>query len=383
MRMVSIDERRRRLSRRHFLAHPASNMEQVARGMTGLHSSDPVTVYLSARARIDGIQVADIEHALYEERSVVRVLGPRRTLFVVPPDLAGAMDAACTQGYAPAQRQRLVRLLAGQPEPRDESWLDALMDRTLTALQARGEATARELVADVPELGLQIQYGQGTFGMSTRVLFLLATEGRIIRGRPLGSYRSGQYRWVPVDGWITGGWPRWESGDARRVLAEAWLKSYGPGTLTDLKWWTGWTVGTTKEVLAHLDVEKVSLENGTGFLLSGDKAEEPEVGEWIALLPGLDSTLMGWKERDWYLGGHQNELFDNNGNAGPTVWWNGRVIGGWGQQADGAVVVELLEYVPAEVRDRVDAERQRLTSWFDGVVVRSRFPSPMERRLRG
>ena len=53
------------------------------------------------------------------------------------------------------------------------------------------------------------------------------------------------------------------------------------------------------------------------------------IAPWVALLPGLDSTVMGWKERAWFLGGHQHALFDVNGNAGPTVWCNGRIVGGW------------------------------------------------------
>ena len=38
-------------------------------------------------------------------------------------------------------------------------------------------------------------------------------------------------------------------------------------------------------------------------------------------------TFMGWKERDWFLGEHAEPLFDRNGNAGPTVWRDGRVVG--------------------------------------------------------
>ena len=37
---------------------------------------------------------------------------------------------------------------------------------------------------------------------------------------------------------------------------------------------------------------------------------------------------MGWIERDWYLGPYKAQLFDTNGNAGPTAWWNGWIVGG-------------------------------------------------------
>jgi hypothetical protein len=101
----------------------------------------------------------------------------------------------------------------------------------------------------------------------------------------------------------------------------------------------------------------------------------------VALLPALDSTTMGWKERDWYLGAHGTELFDTNGNAGPTVWVDGRVVGGWGQRGDGQVVYHLVEEVVAEAGQLIDGAARSLTDWFDGVVVMPRFPSPLGRGL--
>jgi hypothetical protein len=97
------------------------------------------------------------------------------------------------------------------------------------------------------------------------------------------------------------------------------------------------------------------------------------------LLPALDPSTMGWKDRAFYLGEHAGRLFDANGNAGPTAWWNGRIVGGWTQDAHGTVVV-----VPAERLDRAAtralAERAtRLTEWLDGDVVRSIYQSPLVR----
>jgi hypothetical protein len=90
---------------------------------------------------------------------------------------------------------------------------------------------------------------------------------------------------------------------------------------------------------------------------------------------------MGWKERDWFLGGHQNVLFDVNGNAGPTVWVDGRVVGGWAQRQDGVVAYELLEEVSTSAMRSIEATRERLQEWLSTVVVTPRFRSPMDRSL--
>ena len=391
MTRVGPKERRARLGVRHHLAAAASSAEEAAAAMVGLHSSDPASVYLSAWARVEGFVPADLEDALYRRRSLVRMLGMRRTLFVVPVDLAAVMHEACTKARAPAERRRLVRMLEEQgvaAAGRGERWLARVASATLEALRARGEASARELTADVPELGTKLDFGQGTtwaatVGVSTRVLFLLATEGRVVRARPLGSWTSGQYRWSTTEHWLGGPLPEIDHAEACADLLGRWLRTFGPATMTDLRWWTGWTAKLSATTLGAIGAAEIALDGGAGFVLPGDLGAVDEVGPWVALLPGLDPTVMGWKDRAWYVGDHVSELFDRNGNAGPTVWANGRVVGAWGQTEQGEIVVELFGRRDAATRKLVDAERERLRSWLGDVRIRTRFATPLGKELAG
>jgi hypothetical protein len=388
---IGVEERRARLGLRHFLARPAGSPEEVAAGMVGLHSSDPATVYLSARARVGGFAPADLEDALYDRRSLVRMLGMRGTLFVVPRDLAAVMDVACAKALAPAERRRLVGMLEEQgivQAGHGERWLKRVVAETFEALIARGEATARELTRDVPELGTKLSFGEGktwagTMGVSTRVLFLLAAEGRVVRARPLGAWTSGQYRWAPVETWLGEPLPRLGHAEACVNLLGRWLRAFGPATTTDVRWWTGWTARLATKTLEALGAVEVELDEGTGYMLPDDFERVSGSDPWVTLLPGLDPTTMGWKERGWYLGDHASRLFDRAGNAGPTVWVNGRIVGGWTHTADGEVAVELLDRVDARSRKKIDAERERLRAWLGDVRIRSRFRSPHERSLTG
>jgi hypothetical protein len=88
---------------------------------------------------------------------------------------------------------------------------------------------------------------------------------------------------------------------------------------------------------------------------------------------------MGWYERDWYLGDHRGQVFDSNGNGGPTAWWNGRIVGGWGQDADGRVEVRLLEEVGRDGKRALKHRADALTAWAGGVRVSPRFPSPLSK----
>lgn len=389
MRKIGVEERRARLGLRHRLARPAASAEEVAADLVGLHSSDPASVYLSAWTRVDGFAPADLEDALYERRALVRMLGMRRTLFVVPLDLAAVMDEACTKPLAAGERKRLVRMLEDQGIARAGKggrWLDRVAAETLDALAGRAEATARELTKDVPELGAKLSFGEGktwagTMGVSTRVLFLLATEGRVVRARPLGGWTSGQYRWARTETWLGEPLPPIDHAEACADLLGRWLRAFGPATLTDIRWWTGWTAKLARTTLEGLGVVEVSLDEGAGYVLPDDLDPVDEVEPWVALLPGLDPTVMGWKERGWYLGDHATELFDRNGNAGPAAWANGRVVGGWTQTGNGEVVVELLERVDARTRKLTDAERDRLRDWLGDVRITPRFRTPLERSL--
>jgi hypothetical protein len=90
---------------------------------------------------------------------------------------------------------------------------------------------------------------------------------------------------------------------------------------------------------------------------------------------------MGWRERGWFLGDHGPALFDRSGNIGPSVWADGRIVGGWAQRRDGEIAVRLLEDVGAEARAAVDAAAGRLAAWVGEVRFTPRFRTPLEREL--
>ena len=355
--------------------------------MIGLHATDPASVFLAAWARMQRAEVEAIEHALYEERSLLKMLGMRRTMFVVPIELVPVIQGACTNALVVRERLQLVQLLEEAGIVTDAgSWLRRVEEATVQALSARGQAYGGELSEDVPDLREQMRFGEGTRwegvqGVSTRVLYLLSAEGRIARGRPRGSWISSQHQWVPMETWLPGGVAELTTDVARVDLVRRWLEAFGPGTLADLRWWTGWPAAEVKRALAALGAVQVALDGGTGFVLAEDVEPERPPEPWAALLPALDPTVMGWTRREWFLGDHSSALFDRSGNAGPTVWWDGRIVGGWAQRKDGEMAFRLLEDVGADALRAVEAEAERLATWLGKVRVTPRFRTPLEREL--
>lgn len=389
MRRVTTEERRHRLAARHHLAAPGPDIVQIADDLVGYHATDPVTVYLAARARYPELTVDALEDALYERRSLLKLLGMRRTMFVVTPEVGAVIDAACTRTLSAGEHRRLEGVLEANGVTEDGSaWIAAITERVLDDLRRDGPATARELGVRIPELGVKVTMGQGRWAaevaVSSRMLFLLATDAMVIRARPLGSWLSSQYRWAATDTWSPELLRPIGTAEAQSELILRWLHRFGPGTTTDLTWWTGLTKKAVTAALEAVGAVEVTLdEGGTGWLAPDDlDRPEPVDKPWAALLPGLDPTVMGWKQRDWYLDPAMvPELFDTNGNAGGTVWVWGRVVGGWAQRPDGSITVRLLDQVDPAGRHLIDTEAERLARWLDGTVVTPRFRTPLERQL--
>jgi len=384
----SVAERRARLARRHLLAAPARAQAaaEVAAAMVALHGTDPASVYLAAWARsADGhraIGHAAVERALYRDQELLRMLGMRRTMFVVPAALAPVIQAACTDQVAERMRKGLVRDLAAAGVAADAGrWLDEVGAATVKALTARGSATGAELARDEPRLRTQLGYAEGkSYGgpasITSRVLMLLSAERRIARGRPRGGWTSSQYEWMPADPWPAG-----SAADARAELARRWLLAFGPAPVSDLQWWAGWTAGQTRAALGQLATAEVDLGGTPGVVLAGDEEPEPAIEPWAALLPALDPTPMGWRDRGWFLGEHAPALFDRSGNIGPTVWWDGRIVGGWAQRTGGEIVFRLLEDAGAGARAAIATEAGNLQAWLGPMRVTPRFRTPLEREL--
>ena len=402
IRPVSVAERRARLAVRHRLAPQASTVAGAAADIIGLHGTDPASVYLAAWART-GASRAAIEHALYGEGTLVRMLGMRRTVFVVPVGLMPVVQAACTDQIAERMRRDLARRVEESGIAADGAgWLKEAGEATVSALAALGSATGAELARDEPRLRAQLVYAAdksygGPVNVTTRLLTLLSAEGLIVRGRPRGGWTSSQFTWSAAPDQ-----PRPPAAlsipAARAELARRWLHAFGPGPRADLQWWTGWTAGQVKQALDQLEIAEVDLDGTPGVMLAADQDAPPAAEPWAALLPALDPTAMGWRDRAWYVGEHAPALFDRSGNIGPTAWWDGRIVGGWAQRTDGEIAVRLLEDAGSGASAAIAAEAQLLREWIGAdpktpktpenpknarTRITPRFRTPLERELAG
>ncbi len=386
MRTFTVDERRNRLARRHFLAtgDPAP-IPRVIAGLVGLHATDPATPYLSLWARSPGFVTADLDLQLYRERAAVKHLAMRRTLWLIGSDDLPMIQAASSDRVADNERRRLTADVRRAGVAADgHRWVDRACAAVLRHLGDSGPASSTQLRTALPELAGTYDPAPGKrwggeVPLAPRVLTVLSARGEIVRGPNDGGWTTSRPRWTTLGDWlgeVGEPVPDWR---ARAELTSRWLGTFGPASVADIKWWLGTTLTAARRAMSDIGAVEVDLHGTPGYALSDDLDPEPGAPPWCALLPGLDATTMGWFQRDWYLGDHRPQVFDRTGNAGPTAWWNGRVVGGWYQDDAARVRLQLLEDPGRDGLRALQRRADDLTSWLDGVRINPRFPSPLSR----
>ena len=322
VRLFTVDERRARLARRHFLGDRAESIGDVTADLVGLHATDPATPYLSLWARLPGFTVADLDAELYKRRSLVKHLAMRRTLWMVRAEDLRLIQSGASDRVADNERRRLAADAQKAGITADgEKWLDTAGAAVLRHLAEHGDASAKELRAALPELAGRYDYAPGKrWGGETplapRVLTVLSVRGDIVRGPNDGSWTVSRPRWVPMVDWLGAAVDAEQPEVSRAELVRRWLRAFGPATVTDIKWWFGNTLTWARSALHDIDAVEVDLDGVPGFALPDDLEVEPDAEPWAALLPGLDVTTMGWYDRDWYVGEHRSQCSTPTAMAG-------------------------------------------------------------------
>jgi len=381
---ISDEQRRARLAIRHGLATPVATVEEAVRSVVCLHATEPASVYLAAAVRARCTR-EDIDAALFENRSIVKQLAMRRTLFAFPRDLLGAVWGSASARVTAQIGTRFAKdIELGGLTGDGAAWLTEQTAAVKAAIASQPCDTAQMRQA-VPELDRRMVLAEGKayeseVAVANRAITVMAADGSIVRGINQGTWRSSRPLWTLATDWLDEVPPVLNEAQGYRELIGRWLAQFGPGTEDDIVWWLGATKSVVRRALHDLEAIEVGTEAGPAYVLPDDTEPVTDPGPWAALLPVLDPTLMGWKQRDFYLGQHGGELFDRNGNGGTTAWWGGRIVGGWHQSPEGEVIVDLLKDVGAEGRAALESQAQWWNSWLGGEVVGSVYHSPLTRR---
>ena len=386
------------------VCYPPSHLAdvvQVTRDIVALHATGPTGPYLSLWARVPDFQREMLEDALYERRELARVHCMRMTVHAVPSDEVPLFFRAYVERHALAELRGWEPLFVQAgicQEGEAEALLKKLYRRVLDVLAEKGPSTVRQISQAEPELKAKIRHDvgkpyAGEFSIGSRLMLTMCMLGLLIRARPRGTWRSNLYEYAALSDWLPD--VELESvtlQEARAWLVRRYLAAFGPATFDDVQWWAGFTKGETNKALEALapTVTEVAIEGlGDEYLMLTDDAQRlrdftPPDAPYVFLLPDLNPYIMGYRDRRRFLAlEHRAKLFDRAGNAVPTVWVNGRVVGAWGQRKDdGKVIYSLFEQVGDEEQVLLADEAQRLEGFLGGEFLPPRFRTPFTRALK-
>ena len=374
---------------------------QVTRDIAALHATDPTGPYLSLWARVPDFQHEMLEDALYERRALAKLLCMRVTLHAVPSDelplffqaFAGHRTRPEVHGF-----EALLVQAGLCREGEADALLADLQRRVLEVLAEKKASTVRQINQAVPELKAKVRHSvgkayEGQFSIGSYLVpNIMGARGLLIRARPRGTWRSTLYEYATLSDWL----PDIDLGsvapqEARAWLVRRYLSAFGPVAFDDVQWWTGFSKRETAEALDALKptMTKVTIEGlDDGYLMLAEDAQRlrdfaPTKSPYTFVLPNLDPYIMGYRDRRRFLAPeHRAKVFDRAGNAVPTVWADGRVVGVWGVRKDRSVTYGLFESIGQEEQGLLAGEIRRLEDFLGGDSLSPRFRTPFTRALR-
>ncbi len=372
-----------RLERQHLLRRaPRRSVENVLGAMGGAQAQVLSAAGLSVRARVAAIELADLDSALWERRSLVRAWCMRRTLHLVP-----AREVAVFARGTARRAEKDVRwmLNAGVPAPVLEGAIAA-------ALDAMDDPLSRvELAESVARAtGVSVVWDRGGgWGRRARIpcvrvgpivcpayylLHLAGARGVLCSGPT----REGGPTFVRADAWV----PSYRDvppGRAEDALLDRYLSAHGPATVSDFVAWTQVLASDAKEIWARAEdrLAPVEVEGEEAWILRADLRSLERsvlVGSNVRLLPHFDSFLLGHDDRTHLVEAARHpHVYRNQGWVSPVVLVNGQVRGIWSQTRRGRtldVTVRPFRNAPRGLRRSLRDEAEDLGRFLGCREVR-------------
>ena len=344
-----------RLHKQHLTDESQTeDIVQTVRDVYGLHATNATTPYLSLFARASNFTRDKLDKELYVKRTLGKIRCVRTTVHVLPRETIPIAFAA-TKSIVEPNSEDFLRYTGAVTKDQYEEASRAILDM----IKGRGMST------------MQIKKHLGTKLNVSPIVNLMCDQGLLMRGRSDKGWKSNTHTYCLFSDYFPGiDLNEVDPAQARETTVRQYLAAYGPATVKDISWWSGFTMTEVRRILQSLARETAEAEipelKGTYVMLAADMAAlewfKPPSQPVVNLLPGLDPYLMGYKERERYLDyKHYEMVFDRSGNSTSTILVDARVAGIWDFSVEPKPTVKVFLFrkleknVLREVESRVRA----------------------------
>jgi hypothetical protein len=336
----------RQLLHKKFKVHTPT---QVAKTVCGVNAQRGITVYLSFWNRINNFNKNNLDTLLYHKKTLVKTWCMRGTVHVIPSDLF----------FMYIQAINPVRLIPKNPGIPDEVYTHVI--NALEKPQTKSEIA--EKIQD--KINCKTKEVRT---MVSRAVRVLGYKGIIVYAQPRGSkFFTRECEFALTENWLPH-IPCITQEDAQKQLLLYYLKCYGPATLHDFAYWTGFKMKETRELFQSVNIEEVEIEGNSYYVTPGDSLDG-EGGGGIALLPEYDSYVMGHKEKSRILDlQYKSQVFLPLAGVAATMVRDGQVIGTWKMKKDGDTLLfstHPFELMPEEDMEKIYKHMENIANFMD------------------
>jgi hypothetical protein len=341
----------------------------------------------------------DLENALYEERSLLRVPCMRGQLYLVPVEDYPAYYQV-TKPFFQRGLEDLSRFFSRKDEECEINYDlcdETLIQRVLEVVSSQGPHTIAELTELLPVLGTRVYHDPdypelGYSKLGTQLIPAMCAQGILIRARPRGGWRSQLYTYETLSSWA----PQLDLGSlsAREGLCHAvrvYVRAFGPVTVGDISLWLGGyarrqVVGALMDLSDELERVQIAKSQGVYYM----RKEEVEALQSytyaehnVSLLPPHDTYPTAYNDTSRFLSRRYRErVFDRVGEPLGTVWLDGQVVGIWNPQPrDEHIQVRLFEPLPPNIVALVGEETRHLNRFLNYASFDIKMEDTREREL--
>lgn len=307
---------------RQWLIAPAADIPSAAARLLCIQTQYDQSLYGSLALRVAGISAHDVEHALFEQRSILKTWTVRSTLHTIHSEDLPLFTAAIGQDRAQSYQQQIAEWGNYSPEELEQ------INQSILAALSDGPRSRAEIHAATPLLQRLPHKGWGTD------IKLLTYQGEVVFG--YGKTFARRQHWLPNLEWNL---PPAEQ--ARQLLVKRYFSAYGPATMRDLAHWAGWKISVARQQVAALKKALLPLHIAdwpeTAYILAEDEptlnAIQPQDTPSLLLLPKFDVLAVSYRNKTrWLEAEHLPLIYRIAGQIEGSVLWHGRMIAAWRHQ---------------------------------------------------
>jgi Winged helix DNA-binding domain len=357
---------------------------QVAYATLGLHAARLPSPYAIVAARTSDPAIPASLFTDQVRSSLLTVRCMRKTLHVLPLDLAAAAHTA-TFGFRDRDARRVVA---------NSGYAMAVIDRLiddLCILLQDGALPYRDITAGLATQGIDIRAGRLAIKVAWERGTIACSTTATVWNREARNFALTRDAYPALNLSLT-------RSQAVAELVSAYFERYGPATIRDAAWWSGLSATDITVALLASDRPIVSVAtpwSDDPCLMFADQVEghpgHDAITTGVQFLAHEDTALKAYfQTRSRYLGSlPQRRAFNQIGEVLPTVIVDGVIAGTWSWNTRTATV--HTDLIPGKVtqviRRQVKARAATLTetlrsAWAPGPASRRTSNQPTRHAAR-